>query len=91
MPPDCVLPPTGLNRLMSARFNAVARRVAQEPRRTILHNESEDGKRFLCQLGGNLRTAVQTRPLGRSQVFSGKTIRTKRRNEADPSDTERFV
>jgi len=34
------------------------------PRRTILHNESADGKRFLC----NLRSSGQTGLLGRFQV-----------------------
>src|ERR1017187_4742620 len=38
------------------------------PRRTILHNESGEGKRFLCQLGGTLRMSGQTRLLGRSEA-----------------------
>src|ERR1035437_3250430 len=54
------------------------------PRRTILHNESADSKRILCQPPG-------LRPDEASWAVSGRTTRTKRRNEADPSDTERFV
>ena len=62
------IPVIGLNRPICARSNAVARRVNSRPRRTILHNESRDGKRFLCQLGGDLEMSGQKRLLGRSQV-----------------------
>ena len=76
-----------LNRLICARSNAVARRVTQDHRRTILHNDSEDSKRFFCQLT-NSPGFRQDEALW---ALSGRATRTKRRSEACAPDAERFV
>src|SRR6266478_9820520 len=87
VPLQRLLPPTGLNRLMSARFNAVARRVAEDHTGPFWTMRVRTARAFVP-------TGWQppdVRPDEAFWAFSGKTTRTKRRNEADPSDTERFV
>src|SRR5437660_4997418 len=58
------------------------------PRRTILHNESADCKRFCDNSVPTLRGSGQTRFLGHSQV---RQVERKEEMKAYPSDTERFI
>src|SRR5260370_28534243 len=57
-------------------------------RMTILYIEDGDSKDYFGEPARQPRESPSRR---RFRVSMGKTVRTKRRNEADPSDLERFV
>src|SRR5258708_3860597 len=57
-------------------------------RMTILYSEDGDSKDYFGEPARQPRESPSRR---RFRVSMGKTVRTKRRNEADPSDLERFV
>ena len=70
------LPPSGLNRLISARFGRVARDVTRRPRTSILHNEYRLSKRLLAPGDGAstpptyrcFKRSVQVRELERKRI-----------------------
>src|SRR5260370_31533845 len=57
-------------------------------RRTSLYSEDGDSKDYFGEPARQPRESPSRR---RFRVSMGKAVRTKRRNEADPSDLERFV
>src|SRR5260370_20563545 len=57
-------------------------------RMAILYSEDGDSKDYFGEPARQPRESPSRR---RFRVSMGKTVRTKRRNEADPSDLERFV
>src|SRR5260370_32681864 len=57
-------------------------------RMTILYSEDGDSKDYFGEPARQPRESPSSRRFRRPM---GKTVRTKRRHEADPSDLERFV